>query len=123
MFICLYKNEKLLTAYGIGNIAHKEPNLFLFYSCVYFCVCIRALVYNSTFFCVRCALDAEILKYVDEAYPKGICSVYCGNGKDVEGPGSDFELVVVISAARHSPQNFWCVKLVIYPTHELVIAL
>ncbi|KAH0994867.1 hypothetical protein GBA52_018731 [Prunus armeniaca] len=54
----------------------------------------------------RCALDAEMLKYVDEAYPKGICSVYCGNGKDVEGPGSDFELVVVISAARHSPQNF-----------------
>ncbi|KAF7817921.1 F-actin-capping protein subunit alpha [Senna tora] len=54
----------------------------------------------------RCALDAEILKYVGEAYPKGVCSVYCVNGKDVEGPGSDFELVVVISAARHSPQNF-----------------
>ncbi|KAM1549345.1 hypothetical protein ACFX1Z_010409 [Malus domestica] len=54
----------------------------------------------------RCALDAEILKYVGEAYPKGVCSVYCGNGKDVEGPGFDFELVVVISAARHSPQNF-----------------
>lgn len=89
--------------------------------CAYVHLC--GLVYNSTFFCVRCALDAEILKYVDEAYPKGICSVYCGNGKDVEGPGSDFELVVVISAARHSPQNFWCVKLVIYPTHELVIAL
>ncbi|XP_062084825.1 F-actin-capping protein subunit alpha [Humulus lupulus] len=54
----------------------------------------------------RCALDAEILKYISEAYPKGVCSVYCGSGKDVEGPGSDFELVVVISAARHSPQNF-----------------
>ncbi|KAI8548088.1 hypothetical protein RHMOL_Rhmol07G0245200 [Rhododendron molle] len=54
----------------------------------------------------RCALDAEIMKYVGEAYPKGVCSVYCARGKDVEEPGSDFELVVVISAARHSPQNF-----------------
>lgn len=54
----------------------------------------------------RCALDAEISKYVSEAYPKGVCSVYCTNGKDVEEPGLDFELVVVISAARHSPQNF-----------------
>ncbi|KAL9320254.1 hypothetical protein ACSQ67_012093 [Phaseolus vulgaris] len=54
----------------------------------------------------RCNLDAEVLKYVEEAYPKGVCSVYCINGKDVEGPGSNFELAVVISAARHSPQNF-----------------
>ncbi|KAF3454530.1 hypothetical protein FNV43_RR04978 [Rhamnella rubrinervis] len=54
----------------------------------------------------RCALDAEILKYIGEAYPKGVCSVYCGYGKDVEGPGADFVLVVVISATRHSPQNF-----------------
>lgn len=51
-----------------------------------------------------------MLKYVGEAYPKGSCSVYCINGKDVEGPGSDFELVAVISAARLSPQNFWCVR-------------
>ena len=57
-------------------------------------------------------MDAEILKYVSEAYPKGVCSVYCINGKDAEGPGWDFEFAVVISAARHSPQNFWCVKLV-----------
>ncbi|KAA3472644.1 F-actin-capping protein subunit alpha-like [Gossypium australe] len=54
----------------------------------------------------RCALEAELLKYVGEAYPKGSCSVYCINGKDVEGPGYDFELVAVISAARLSPQNF-----------------
>ncbi|KAF8401480.1 hypothetical protein HHK36_012420 [Tetracentron sinense] len=54
----------------------------------------------------RCALDAEIIKYVGEAYPKGVCSVYCINGKDVEEPGSDFELAVVISASKHSPQNF-----------------
>ncbi|KAK6911596.1 F-actin-capping protein subunit alpha [Dillenia turbinata] len=54
----------------------------------------------------RCALDAEVLKYVGEAYPKGVCSVYCTSGKDVEEPGSDFELVVVISATRLSPQNF-----------------
>lgn len=54
----------------------------------------------------RCALDAEIIKYVDEAYPRGICSVYCTNGKEVEEPGSDFELAVLISAARLSPHNF-----------------
>ncbi|RVW31607.1 Retrovirus-related Pol polyprotein from transposon RE1 [Vitis vinifera] len=57
--------------------------------------------------CTPCAMDAEILKYVSEAYPKGVCSVYCINGKDAEGPGWDFEFAVVISAARHSPQNFW----------------
>lgn len=55
-------------------------------------------------------MDVEVLKYVEEAYPKGVCSVYCINGKDVEGPGSNFELAVVISAVRHSPQNFWFVK-------------
>ncbi|KAJ8752507.1 hypothetical protein K2173_004795 [Erythroxylum novogranatense] len=54
----------------------------------------------------RWALDSELLKYVDEAYAKGVCSVYCVSGKDVEGPGSDFALVVVISAVRNSPQNF-----------------
>lgn len=64
------------------------------------------LVSHTVFF-GRYALDAEILKYIGEAYPKGVCSVYCGNGKDVEGPGADFELVVVICASRHSPQNFW----------------
>lgn len=54
----------------------------------------------------RSAMDVEILKYVGEAYPKGVCSVYCTKGKEVEGPGFNFELVVVISACRLSPQNF-----------------
>ncbi|GAV70636.1 F-actin_cap_A domain-containing protein [Cephalotus follicularis] len=54
----------------------------------------------------RYALDAQIQKYVGEAYTKGVCAVYCISGKDVEGPGSDFELVVVISASKQSPQNF-----------------
>lgn len=54
----------------------------------------------------RCALDTDVMKYVSEAYPKGVCSVYCVSGKDLEEPGSDFELVVVISAVRYSPQNF-----------------
>lgn len=65
------------------------------------------------FFCSfyhRCALDAELGKYVSDAYPKGVHSVYCTSGKDNE-PGSDFEFVVVIAATRHSPQNFWYVKL------------
>ncbi|GJR67297.1 F-actin-capping protein subunit alpha [Tanacetum coccineum] len=54
----------------------------------------------------RCALDAEMSKYVGEAYPKGVFSVYCTSGKDAEESVSDFELVVVITATRHSPQNF-----------------
>ncbi|KAK1370708.1 F-actin-capping protein subunit alpha [Heracleum sosnowskyi] len=54
----------------------------------------------------RCAVEAELSRYVGEAYPKGVCSVFCTSGKDVEDAGSDFTLVVVISAARHSPQNF-----------------
>lgn len=55
---------------------------------------------------LRCALDAELMKYVSEAYPKGVCAVYCVKGKDVEEPGSNYEFVVVISAARLSPRNF-----------------
>ncbi|KAL6657378.1 hypothetical protein ACP70R_005158 [Stipagrostis hirtigluma subsp. patula] len=54
----------------------------------------------------RSALDVELSKYVGEAYPKGVCAVYCTSGKDVEGPGADFSLAVVISAAKRSPQNF-----------------
>eukprot|EP01018_Ginkgo_biloba_P006187 Gb_17838 [translate_table: standard] len=54
----------------------------------------------------RYALDLELSKYVDEAYPKGECSVYCTVGKDVEGEGSNFELTAVISVAKYSPQNF-----------------
>ncbi|KAG0497456.1 hypothetical protein HPP92_002147 [Vanilla planifolia] len=60
----------------------------------------------------RFALDAEICKYAGETYPKGTYAVYCTRGKDVDGPGSDFELAVVISASRTRPKNFcngnWC---------------
>ncbi|KAM3371869.1 hypothetical protein ACQJBY_018987 [Aegilops geniculata] len=54
----------------------------------------------------RNAIDYEVSKYVGEAYPKGVCAVYCTNGKDLEEPGADFGLAVVISAARRSPRNF-----------------
>ncbi|XP_074582412.1 F-actin-capping protein subunit alpha [Curcuma longa] len=54
----------------------------------------------------RGSLDAELSKYVAETYPKGTCAVYSTSGKDSEGPGADFEFAVVISAAKHSPQNF-----------------
>ncbi|XP_062188482.1 F-actin-capping protein subunit alpha-like [Phragmites australis] len=54
----------------------------------------------------RSALDVELSKYVGEAYPKGVCAVYCTSGKDADGPGADFGLAVVISAAKHSPLNF-----------------
>uniref|UniRef100_A0A0D6RA16 F-actin-capping protein subunit alpha n=1 Tax=Araucaria cunninghamii TaxID=56994 RepID=A0A0D6RA16_ARACU len=62
-----------------------------------------ASVYVEEF---RYALDSELSKYVDEAYPKGECSVYCTAGKDAEGEGSNFELTAVISVAKYSPQNF-----------------
>lgn len=67
---------------------------------------------NSASGCIalRVALDAEISKYVSEAFPKGVCAVYSTNGKHVEEPGSDFELVVVILDSRHSPQNIWYVN-------------
>ncbi|XP_078440955.1 subunits of heterodimeric actin filament capping protein Capz superfamily isoform X2 [Wolffia australiana] len=55
----------------------------------------------------RASLDAEICKYADETYSRGNCAVYCTRGKEVEGPGASFELTVVISADRQSPQNFW----------------
>ncbi|XP_078440973.1 subunits of heterodimeric actin filament capping protein Capz superfamily isoform X4 [Wolffia australiana] len=54
----------------------------------------------------RASLDAEICKYADETYSRGNCAVYCTRGKEVEGPGASFELTVVISADRQSPQNF-----------------
>ncbi|OAY68996.1 F-actin-capping protein subunit alpha [Ananas comosus] len=54
----------------------------------------------------RIALDNELVKYVSETYPKGICAVYCTGGKHVEGPGADFGFAIIISAAKHSPQNF-----------------
>ncbi|CAL5071217.1 unnamed protein product [Urochloa decumbens] len=54
----------------------------------------------------RSALDVELSKYVAEAYPKGVCAVYCTGGKDIEGPGADFGFAVVISATKRSPQNF-----------------
>ena len=31
-------------------------------------------------------------------------------GKDADGPGTDFEFVVIITARKLSPQNFWCVQ-------------
>ncbi|URE24654.1 F-actin-capping protein subunit [Musa troglodytarum] len=54
----------------------------------------------------RGTLADELSKYVGETYPKGTCAVYCISGKDAEGPGADFEFVIVISAAKYSPQNF-----------------
>jgi capping protein (actin filament) muscle Z-line, alpha len=62
---------------------------------------------SNLLYSYRSSLDVELSKYVGEAYPKRVCAVYCTNGKDVEGPGADFGFVVVISAAKRSPQNFW----------------
>ncbi|WZY74276.1 hypothetical protein YC2023_006516 [Brassica napus] len=54
----------------------------------------------------RCALDAEIQRYVSESYPKGVSVVNCVKGKDADGPGTNFEFVVIITARKLSPQNF-----------------
>ncbi|CAN6818147.1 unnamed protein product [Brassica oleracea] len=54
----------------------------------------------------RSAIDAEIQRYVSESYPKGVSTVNCVKGKDADGPGTDFELVVLITARKLSPQNF-----------------
>ncbi|URE24661.1 F-actin-capping protein subunit [Musa troglodytarum] len=43
----------------------------------------------------RGTLADELSKYVGETYPKGTCAVYCISGKDAEGPGADFEFVIV----------------------------
>ena len=69
------------------------------------------LVVNNLYLFIlyRNAIDIELSRYVGEAYPKGVCAVYCTSGKDIEEPGVDFGLAVVISAARRSPQNFWYV--------------
>lgn len=71
----------------------------------------KTLEYNieKTVMYYRSALDAEIQRYVSESYPKGVSTVNCVKGKYADGPGTDFELVVIITARKLSPQNFWCV--------------
>ncbi|KAG6548633.1 hypothetical protein Mapa_009787 [Marchantia paleacea] len=54
----------------------------------------------------RASVDAEVLKYVEEAYPRGSCSVYCTSGKNNHGDGGEFQLTVVISTSSFSPKNF-----------------
>jgi len=73
----------------------------------YFCLTAEYICWKGCFAHYRYALDAEIQRYVSESYPKGMSAVNCVKGKDTEGPGSDFELVVIITAMRLSPQNFW----------------
>ncbi|KAJ7542742.1 hypothetical protein O6H91_09G009600 [Diphasiastrum complanatum] len=55
----------------------------------------------------RASIDNELVKYVEEAFPKGNCAVYCTCGKDVESGGDEFELKAVISATKFSAQNFY----------------
>ncbi|KAL3700417.1 hypothetical protein R1sor_018439 [Riccia sorocarpa] len=54
----------------------------------------------------RSSVDTELLKYVEEAYPRGSCSVYCTSGKDYFANDGEFELTAVISTASFSPKNF-----------------
>lgn len=96
----------------------KNSGLICCFKCFTSALCGSILIYffkwqsqpsnaYGQIFHFRGALDAELLKYVGDAYPKGNCSVYCIDGKDIQGPGANFEFVIVISASRHSPQNFW----------------
>lgn len=53
----------------------------------------------------RAAIDAEVMRYIEEAFPRGHCAVYATNGKDSEDTQS-FELTITISSAKLSPKNF-----------------
>ncbi|KAH7426891.1 hypothetical protein KP509_10G020800 [Ceratopteris richardii] len=53
----------------------------------------------------RAAIDTEVVRYIEEAFPRGHCSVFATNGKDSDENGG-FELTVVISSAKLSPKNF-----------------
>ncbi|KAH7307356.1 hypothetical protein KP509_22G055500 [Ceratopteris richardii] len=53
----------------------------------------------------RAAIDTEVVRYIEEAFPRGHCSVFATNGKDSDENGG-FELTVVISSAKFSPKNF-----------------
>lgn len=53
----------------------------------------------------RAAIDVELVRYVEEAFPKGDCAVYATGGKDVNDVQT-FELTAVISSAKFRPQNF-----------------
>jgi len=55
---------------------------------------------------LRHAVDAALMKYVEDAFQGGECSVYCTGGKDVEKSGSDIELTAVITNSNFSPKNF-----------------
>ncbi len=54
----------------------------------------------------RISVDAELLKYVEEAYPGGECAVYCTCGKNVDKHEGEIELAAVISNASFSSKNF-----------------
>ncbi|CAK9213704.1 unnamed protein product [Sphagnum troendelagicum] len=54
----------------------------------------------------RISVDAELLKYVEEAYPGGECAVYCTCGKNVDKQEGEIELAAVISNASFSSKNF-----------------
>lgn len=43
----------------------------------------------------RFSVDAALMRYVEDAFQGGECSVYCTKGKDVEKSGGEFELTVV----------------------------
>ncbi|CAM6083538.1 unnamed protein product [Calypogeia fissa] len=74
----------------------------------------------------RSSVDAELLKYVEDAYPRGSCSVYCTRGKDFQEGHGNIQLTVVISNSSFSPKNYrggrwrsvW--KIDIYPVNDTV---
>ncbi|XP_024543271.1 F-actin-capping protein subunit alpha isoform X2 [Selaginella moellendorffii] len=54
----------------------------------------------------RSAIDSELLKYVEEAFPRGSCAVFCTAGSTAEEDDAPFELTALISASKISHQNF-----------------
>lgn len=54
----------------------------------------------------RAAVELELSKYVERAFPKGECAVYCTSGKDAESGEEDIQLTAVIRNSRFRADNF-----------------
>lgn len=54
-------------------------------------------------------MELELSKYVERAFPKGECAVYCTSGKDAESGEEDIQLTAVIRNSRFRADNFWSV--------------
>ena len=73
---------------------------FIFYKSIH------TLSFSFLFLVSRSVVDTEVLRYTEEAFPKGHSAVYATSGKDSENMDT-FELTAIISSAKLSPKNYW----------------